>query len=55
MQTVNISTQCCHLACVGFAYRVHYNYDLPSSEMEEEHIQEAAFICCLNVTTESAA
>jgi hypothetical protein len=29
IKTAYISTQCCHLACLGYAYRVHYNYDLP--------------------------
>jgi hypothetical protein len=27
--TANISRQFSHLACVGYADRVHYNYDLP--------------------------
>jgi hypothetical protein len=29
IHTTNISRQCSHLACVGYAYRFHYNYDLP--------------------------
>jgi hypothetical protein len=29
IHTANISRQCSHWACVGYAYRVHYNYDPP--------------------------
>jgi hypothetical protein len=29
IHTANISRQCFHLASVGYAYWVHYNYDLP--------------------------
>jgi hypothetical protein len=28
IHTASVPRQCSHLACVGYAYRVHYNYDL---------------------------
>jgi hypothetical protein len=44
IQTANISALCWNLACLGFAYRVHYNSDLPLFEMKQDPIHEATSV-----------